>query len=370
MHDIRMETGEDIDSDITEHNESSSYSDSGNESDSSSAGLARGLTRTLQAQIRRTSIGSIPRNQRTLFSVRRVAKLSDKVSNAIDVSSEAMDAVNSNDGRSSGVGPSQVKSVDAKALWMKRVYKFVQFSTGVVKNSLLGAAVFETYDVAISHMTSDRCDDAQSQSNGDGIGAHVSMECLSDDAYARASILNHAQAGGAAGSVHAILHQITEVMVQRKIPAASWVSLNMLHHTIAHSILFGGYELFKRSFSSMTLWSTAATSHVPMYTTDDVEIEEQEDHVVIGISQISIVAMAGGCAGVLQHVMSHVTNPDSILREGDERLLTVFRAWTKKLRHSSMPALRPTLCSFPVSALTFIAFEYGKEWNELHKVSE
>jgi len=350
--------------DITEHN-----GDDSGDSDSSSAGLARGLTRTLQTQLRRTSIGSIPQSKPTLFSVRRVAKLSDKVSNVIDVSSEALDAVKSDDGGSSsssrphGNGPSELKIVETKALWMNRIYRFVQFSSSIIKNSLLGAAVFETYDAMISRIGNERVD-AKSQSKGDGPGA--SMESLLEDAYARASITNHFLAGGAAGTVHAIMYEIIDGITKRKIPASSWCSLNVMHHTIAHSMMFGGYELFKRSFSSMSLylWSTTAATHVPVYATD-VETEEQEDHVFIGVSQLSIVGAAGGCAGVLQHMMSHVTNPDTILRKGDETLSTVFRVWAKKIRHTSMPALRPTLFSFPVSALTFIAFEYGKEWNGL-----
>lgn len=75
----------------------------------------------------------------------------------------------------------------------------------VLKNTLLGAAVFETYGHTISRLAPDAGIDALDRIDpqDDGLDEDV-------DEYARASLYSHVQAGFVAGSVHGVLSTAVE----------------------------------------------------------------------------------------------------------------------------------------------------------------
>jgi hypothetical protein len=77
-----------------------------------------------------------------------------------------------------------VETTEASSTWKSRATQFVK---SVVKNTLLGEAVFETYEHTVTYLAPPDCDGEQQQ-----------------DAYARASVGSHYVAGACGGFVHAL----------------------------------------------------------------------------------------------------------------------------------------------------------------------
>jgi hypothetical protein len=104
-----------------------------------------------------------------------------------------------------------------------------------------------------------------------------------------------------------------------------------IHHSIAHSVLFGCYESIKRGL----LDESSDQREIPHFAT---------------------VSLAGGLAGQIQHVVSHFT--EQWLLIGVETTTTTPKPLVRFV--ASPPTLRPILFAFLPSAISFVAFEYGK----------
>ena len=130
------------------------------------------------------------------------------------------------------------------------------------------------------------------------------------------------------------------IEVSRKI----WIqqaAYHTLHHTIAHSVLFGSYEFLKRSILH------------ELHHGDDFETNGSKP-TFLGGSYLAGFALAGGFAGQLQHLVSHCTE-SMTFESGITSTKLAHRLVTPRA-----PAVRPLLMAFPPSAIGFIAFEYGK----------
>lgn len=283
-------------SDETDSDTLSDASTSDKEDTSSeAAGIVRGVARSFKGMIRFPGVGSLPRHAvlKRRLPVQRVANVSDRLSTGIDLFQTAVET-------------------EEASTRLKRVTTFVK---SVVKNTLLGAAVFETYEYMVTYLAPERC-----QTN--------------KDVYARASLASHFLAGACGGFVHAVPSTFWESNAVSVMSSRSFLSQHLpamiIHHSIAHSFLFGFYESMKREFLR--------------------DEQSRRDEIPYFCS----VSMAGGLAGQIQHVISHYTEQWLLLgaETTTPRPLLRFVA--------SPPTLRPTLFAFPPSAISFVAFEYGK----------
>ena len=201
----------------------------------------------------------------------------------------------------------------------------------VTKNTLLGAAVFESYEYTVFYL-------APPPTKQDNIVVHdeSAIEAIEHDVYARASLGSHFFAGGCGGSVHAIASTFWESLwrpsLMKTLPAMT------IHHAIAHSVLFGCYETTKRGLLDI-MSETKRHDEVPYFTA---------------------VMFAGGVAGQIQQGVSTYT-------EQWLRIAVVEETPQPFTRHmvrfkATPPTVRSLVFAFPPSAVSFVAFEYGKSF--------
>jgi hypothetical protein len=107
--------------------------------------------------------------------------------------------------------------------------------------------------------------------------------------------------------------------------------MNIIHHSLAHSLLFGSYESIKRGILQQV---------------------HSMDTQYYGGEYLTTFAIAGGIAGQVQFAISHYTEQYLGLSDFSLRLRPTAVA----------PNLRPFLWAFPPSAIGFVAFEYGKKF--------
>jgi len=274
-------------------------------------------------------------------------------------------------------------------LWNSRLRTAGNIAWQLVKNTALGAAVFETYgmglDKLINRIAAESEDSkpnpstglpsvTMSSSKGDliinsipGLPEEVSdtnkikMKAVDDDSnvehdfvllddeYSRASLFQHVQAGFLAGTVHGVGLVVLDNLptATRKggrpswsstLPSFPWAVATTSHHALARATLFGSYETTKRLLLQQLHWW------------------DPETHV-FGAGYLVAFGIAGGWAGALQHVVSHCT----------EQLFGIESANGSGLqpvlfRNLVAPTWRSTWMAFPPSAIGFIAFEYGKQF--------
>ena len=160
------------------------------------------------------------------------------------------------------------------------------------------------------------------------------MDVVERDAYARASLSTHFFAGSCGGSVHAVASTCWDSLWQPKLirilPAMT------IHHSIAHSTLFGCYETIKRGLLK-EMSESRKQDEIPYFTS---------------------VTLAGGMAGSIQHYVSTYT-------EQWLRIAVVEDTPQPFTRHmvrfkATPPTMRSVVFAFPPSAISFVAFEYGK----------
>lgn len=292
---------------LSSNDESTTSSDK-EDTSSEAAGVVRGLARSFKGMMRFPGVGSLPRRAvlKRRLPVQRVASVSDRLSTGIDLFQTAVET-------------------EEASTRLKRVTTFVK---SVVKNTLLGAAVFETYEYMVTYLAPERC--------------QPQMNHKDNVDHARASLGSHFLAGACGGFVHAIPSTFWESttsansgvmsLSSRATLLSQYLPAMIIHHSIAHSVLFGCYESIKREF---------------------LRDEQQSRHDEI--PYFCSVSMAGGLAGQIQHVISHYTEQWLLL--GAE---TTTRPRPLVRFVASPPTLRPTLFAFPPSAISFVAFEYGK----------
>jgi len=272
-------------------------------------GLSRSLRPLLRAAARLPAVGRIPARPPRL-PLRHVAKVSGRMATGADVFSTASTG--------SGSGGARLKSVVGT----------------LVKNTVLGAAVFETFGAVVGRL-------ASPEIATDGGAGELSRS----DEYERASLGAHFSAGAAAGAVHAVLS--TPLEVKPLARCAGVLPAMTIHHGLAHALLFGSYEAIKRPLLEET--------------EDRLDGSEDVTHTVDS-QHVAAVAVAGGLAGQIQHVASHYTEQWLGVAE-----LESASGATRPARTTWQvpgPAWRATLGAFPASAVAFVAFEFGKAvWN-------
>ncbi|KAL3936319.1 MAG: hypothetical protein SGBAC_008334 [Bacillariaceae sp.] len=326
--------------------------DDENDLGSEAAGVVRGFSRSLGRNAARPMIGRLPRQViRQRLPVKQVARVSDRLSTGYDWWSTA------------------VESQQPSAQRWKQIRAF---AGNLVKNTLLGLAVFESYGYVVDQLappptppsaemihrsandSSRNAKEAKNEVANDQDFVDDHSEDLSTvlndepDEYARASLVSHWTAGAVAGSVHGVATSVLEgpmgganIAISRKI----WIqhaAYHTLHHIFAHSVLFGSYEFLKRSILH------------ELHHGDDFETDGLKP-TFLGGSYLAGFALAGGLSGQLQHLVSHYTASLNF-ESGITSTKLAHRLVTPRA-----PAVRPVLMAFPPSAIGFIAFEYGKK---------
>ncbi|KAI2512094.1 hypothetical protein MHU86_2382 [Fragilaria crotonensis] len=294
--------------------------------------------------------------------VRQVAKISDRMSTGLDVFDTAQET---------GVS------------W--RLSRVVSFAITMGKNTLLGAAVFETYCYAVEKFAPPAIDTNSSSSIGmhrdssgddqdDDDTTHDINPKSSLDAYARASPLLHTVAGTLGGGVHGIVGTLwdtaawrfgttsTTSLLSSSSPLVSMPRMT-LHHGMAHGALFGSYELSKRTLLQSFSGASAGFDATSTTTTTSLH-DAGHTH-----GYLACVIVAGGLAGQVQHVMSHYTEQWLRLEEGPGAVMmeeatstssSTSKPMTTNILKFRPPVLRSVLMAFPASAVGFVAFEYGR----------
>jgi hypothetical protein len=315
------------------------------------AGVIRGVSRSL---VRGPLIGRLPARAssssvgkgilRRRLPARQVARVSDRVSTGLDWFTSALEA-----------NESESPKASKRQEWMLRARLF---GWNLLRNTLLGMAVFESYGYVVSSLAHNENDNVSSPTEltikewqkvptitvvadvddqGDDDDDHddddVSILFGEPDEYSRASLPSHLLAGSVAGSIHGLAASLMEGNSTSR-STMRYLSWNTIHHSLAHSMLFGSYEGIKRGILQMT---------------------EDEERSVSRAYHVLTFSVAGGLAGQVQHLISHYV-------EGGLGLAneTLQVDWRPALR--TTPAIRPLLWAFPPSAIGFVAFEYGKRY--------
>jgi hypothetical protein len=207
-------------------------------------------------------------------------------------------------------------------------------------------AVFQTYELAVEAMAPLPVFDPN---------VHTNRRI---DPYAQASVGMHGLAGGLGGGMHGvagIIWDMGSAFVSKRsgrppndaldTPNRSRRLRLIAHHALAHAVLFSSYEGFKRGLS---LWFQTAS---PSIAVDPLDDNHTVDGMVVKepmtrIEYLGCVALAGGLAGQVQHVVSLYS--EQLLMQG------VPKWWSVAL----LP--RPLLLAFVPSSIAFVALEYGR----------
>ncbi len=234
-----------------------------------------------------------------------------------------------------------------------------------IKNTILGTAVFDAYvelvEVPQPSIISD--------SSGGGttlVAANISSSTRN------APLLSvHFAAGAIAGSLHSVLSLMFNSLESRSLPSLQTIRSSTLHHAVAHSVLFGFYQLTKRRityyYSSFIDTNTSSKdNYLEDKTTGKTSVYSYE---------VASVAIAGGFAGVMQSVCSHYTGmwlhvddyfqnniAHSVQNMERHKHSNIYRKIASRLTQifQPLPPLRSTvLIPFPIMAVAFLAFEYG-----------
>ena len=256
---------------------------------------------------------------------------------------------------------------------LQRITSFGQI---FVTNTILGMSVFATYEGVIESLAP--------APDSTGASTNIQMLCNSpihvtegnettldlpsdsmdehNDAMDRATLPQHFLAGGLGGMSHAVLSLGFETKVSTSnalltnssrmtnytlaknalalkpihlhVPTITYSYSSILHHSLAHSVLFGSYQGTK----------IFLMQHMsdPLSGSNDV-------------AQIASISIAGGVAGQFQHAISHLS--EQWLGLTDEVSSSSILG---RVRLATLPSWRSTLLAFPPSAIGFLAFEYGK----------
>ena len=244
----------------------------------------------------------------------------------------------------------------------------------LVKNTILGAAVFGSYEKLITYV-----DNNKTLSNNITINSNdqtnkgenkVSIpRLLKNDAFANVSIMQHFGIGACAGSIHGLVSIVFDSTTylynqRRDLYLSFWKSNHYnhhhcrrhhhyhqqnhssnvksqiktkfnqsipwginytIHHSIAHAVLFASYEGAKRFIHSS--FAKEPSLLLSPLSDDDDDDDDDDKGLIIPSSTKSLVStwlnsdvltivMAGGIAGQSQHFVSHIT--EQILQVSDD----------------------------------------------------
>jgi hypothetical protein len=232
----------------------------------------------------------------------------------------------------------------------------------LVKNTLLGAAVFETYEQLLIKFS----DNHESE-----------HDILLDggDVYAKTSLSEHFCSGFGAGSAHGVLSVTMDILQQQTNNsqtrtrgsiisngkpdfASLWVGRGSytMHHAISHAFLFSSYEWCKRNMNLVLLDVDDSSS----------KKEKKESIFDTVYGDVFVIGLAGGIAGQVQTFVSHYTelwsSTCSSASNSDGRMQNPNGETLKQsLKKYPLPSVRSLVLSFPASAIGFVAFEFGKD---------
>ena len=279
------------------------------------------------ARSAKSAVKAAPRGR---VHVRRIARASDRASTGLDL----VEAASSKD--ADGFSSDQ-KRKDAFGRIKDALRRVPAFMTTLAKNTVLGMAVFATYEGVVEY-------DLPYQGEQD-----TDEEAASADPFASASMPRHISAGFLAGSAHAgINYAMDGIGRLRQLTAKGTVSPffpYMLHHAISHSVLFGTYEGTKRLM-------------VPSLGESSLKDDENDVHY----SNLLAIGLAGGIAGSAQHVVSNYTETVCVTTYSNTWRNDMTLAQRCRLMpRFPLPSVRTLAFAFFPSSLGFIAFEYGKE---------
>jgi len=222
----------------------------------------------------------------------------------------------------------------------------------------LGTAVFDCYVKLVEY--------GAEMSGANDVGAAVPAFA---DTKGNAPILSyHFLAGAVAGSVHSAISLIFDSIEFRTLPSFHAARSSAVHHSIAHSVLFGCYEMTKRHMVSY--YSNVDNSYVDNYLRTEKKI--------VYFYEVASVALAGGIAGVLQctvshytgmwlHIDGHTSNNNLVQQlehrcDGKKESISKLRSKIASIKQcfQPLPPLRSTvILPFPIMAITFLAFEFA-----------
>ena len=332
--------------------------DAVHENSPESAGLARGLARSAVPKgAGRIAVGRLPlrpdqviatkgriANPTRMAKIQRVARVSDRASTGFDFVEAHQEAKS---------------EVVKKESWGRRA---TNFAGSLAKNTILGMAVFATYEEAIDKFAE------ENQEVLDWIPT------AGEETRDSTRLWQHYAAGFCAGSVQAGLGSAIESVLtliwqplQHRFLGASSVATpntaaatvtfvpNLLHHATSHAVLFGSYETLKRA-ATLAL-GTISTSNTHVDTNNGIEEPPSEDNGFLD-GQLVAVALAGGTAGICQQFVIDVVDQviqarKSAKKQPIGKLLTSIQP----PRYSAKSLL---MLSIPTS-IGFVAFEYGRE---------
>jgi hypothetical protein len=369
-----------------------------------SAGLARGLVRAAARQgAGRVAVGRLPlpkaadvaktstkvaaettRHTAATASrfakIKKVARVSDRASTGFDL----VDAASTSEDSPSSKKKSSIRT------WT-RVSNFIG---NLTKNTILGTAVFVTYEDLI-----DRFDDGKNNNSSIVVAIDPSIEegnaSSSIDPYKNNSLTTttttlpqHYAAGYCAGSVHACLGRVIDVMYRMQMQlyqqwykqkaadknissiVSSIIHSNnppfsryLLHHATSHTVLFGSYETTKRLTTLVFPPRINNNDRIRINnnntTINDEDIviggngneNDDDDYSSYFDDRFFIVAFAGGIAGISQQIISDYT----------EQLMTQQSITRKNWPSINKPNVKSLLLAFIPTAIGFVAFEYGRE---------
>jgi hypothetical protein len=246
-------------------------------------------------------------------------------------------------------------------------------STVFIKNTILGTAVFDSYVKLIEISESSTIQQTTKRNVDSTIGG---VNASSKDG--KGPLLSvHFAAGAIAGSIHSILSLTFNALETRSLPTLQMTRSSTLHHAIAHSVLFGFYELTKRRIT----FSYNFYPDIHNSVKDDSSEDKKSGKATVSSYEVASVAIAGGLAGVMQSVCSHYTGmwlhvDDYIPQQStyyaansvrnkhvhNSKLIMLYRTMSNRIAHilQPLPPIRSTvLIPFPIMAVAFLAFEYG-----------
>ena len=357
----------------------------GDEHSPESAGLARGLVRSAARQgagrvavgrlplpkaaadVAQTSIGVAAKTTKHTVAtasrfakIKKVAKVSDRASTGFDLVDAASTSEDS---------PSSKKSIRT---WTR----VSNFFGNLTKNTILGTAVFVTYEDLI-----DRFEDGNDNNSIEEVNTS-SIDPYENSLTTTTTLPQHYAAGFCAGCVHACLGRAIDVVyrIQMQIYQQYWhqeksasslvssimhssnnppFSRYLLHHAASHTVLFGSYETTKRitmlaSPPQIKFGRIRINNNNTAIDDEDIVTgghENDDDYSSYLDDRFFIVAFAGGIAGISQQIISEYT----------EQLMTQRSLTRKNWPSINKPSIKSLLLASIPTAIGFVAFEYGKE---------
>lgn len=337
---------------------------------SETAGIARGAAKSILSGTKRgvRFVGKKPMLRKTptfprSLRARQVSRISDRLSTGIDVVSTATEEDISDDNVS--------KKRSSKSQLTGNIQRFFSFAGGFIKNSVLGIALFETYEGLIRAF-----DDQKNQENSSSASA-IKNRVLNNDAFSRADVSHHFVAGAFAGlafsSVSFTFNTAFSLFWKRSLllPRSSEFITNSLNSSFSNATLFGTYEGSKRIFLNFLHNDNSnSEENSKSNETEMAEMNYQKTHTNIQLSHIFAVTSAGIFAGMSQNIVSHYMEAISAKLNDQSNTASLTKTnnigkkgnnWLQQISIPQRPNLRTIFASVPGTAIGFVAFEYSKE---------